>query len=370
MPRGGSFQLGVVLVLATLAGVGVSYLFRGAEMFSPGQLQEKPARSASAVHGVHSHAEIADNCAACHAGPWSEKSQAALCMDCHNDVSREVSSRSGFHGHLADVQSCRHCHSEHNGAAAKLVDLAQFDHSGTAFPLTGKHQTAACESCHKNQVFQEMAHSCVDCHHEPASHRGKFGVACATCHSTVAWTGATFNLASFDHRLTGFPLTGRHQSLACASCHKNQVFQAMAHACVDCHQEPAKHSGRFGVNCASCHSTTAWSGATFAHKFPLNHGGAMRKTETGCATCHQQTDDPKAYTCYGCHEHEPTRIARKHRRLDAVKLARCADCHFTGRGDRGENRDRKRSADDLLRTIDDAVAAAPSDADEWPMFEQ
>lgn len=352
MTRGGSLQLGIVLVLATLAGVGVSYWLRGPEMFSPGQLQEKPSRVVSATGGVHSHADIADNCAACHSGPWNSKTQASLCMDCHKDVSREVSERQGFHGRITEVQTCRSCHSEHNGSAAKLVDLAEFDHRWTDFPLTGRHQTVSCQSCHTNQVYQAMAHACADCHQEPASHRGRFGANCASCHSTTAWSGAgQIDLAHFDHRLTSFPLTGRHQMLNCESCHKNQVFQSMSHACVDCHQEPAAHRGRFGANCISCHSTTKWTDATFAHKFPINHGGAMRKAETGCATCHQQADDPRAYTCYGCHEHDPDRIARKHRRLDAVKLARCADCHFTGRGGRGEHRDRDQSFDELLRAI-------------------
>ncbi len=263
MPRGGSLQLGIVIALATLAGVGISYLFSGGEMFSPGELHDPPHPPTAATHGVHSHAEIAANCAACHAGPWSGQTQAALCLDCHTDVRQQISERKSFHGRLTDVQSCRNCHSEHNGRTARLIDLA-----------------------------------------------------------------------SFDHHLTAFPLTGRHQSIACESCHKNQVFQTMAHACADCHEEPASHRGKFGVACAACHSTTAWTGAKFAHKFPINHGGAMRKTETGCATCHQQADDFRAYTCYGCHEHEPSRIERKHRRLNAAALARCADCHSLGHGDR------------------------------------
>jgi hypothetical protein len=104
---------------------------------------------------------------------------------------------------------------------------------------------------------------------------------------------------------------------------------------VSCHAEPQSHKGKYGTACASCHSTTTFANAVFKHKFPLNHGKRRNSSGT-CSTCHNKADDYKVYTCYGCHEHEPTRIARKHRRV--ANLDQCARCHPTGRGNERERR--------------------------------
>jgi hypothetical protein len=36
------------------------------------------------------------------------------------------------------------------------------------------------------------------------------------------------------------------------------------------------------------------------------------------------------YTCYGCHEHQPARIEKRHRGM--VNITNCVKCHPTGRG--------------------------------------
>jgi hypothetical protein len=69
-----------------------------------------------------------------------------------------------------------------------------------------------------------------------------------------------------------------------------------------------------------------------------------------CVTCHDVASDYARYTCYGCHEHTPTNMAREHREegISAQELADCARCHRSadkheggerhGRG-RGRGRD-------------------------------
>jgi hypothetical protein len=168
----------------------------------------------------------------------------------------------------------------------------------------------------------------VSCHADPVVHKGKFGTNCASCHSTATWKQTPETLmAKFDHNLAAFKLTGKHTDVECKACHVNNVFKGTKQDCLSCHAEPKEHKGKFGTNCASCHSTTTWKGATFTHKFPLNHGKRNRTIE--CATCHTTANNYKAYTCYGCHEHEPTRIARKHAKI--ANFQDCAKCHPTGR---------------------------------------
>ena len=177
-----------------------------------------------------------------------------------------------MHGRLSQAVECRGCHAEHHGPDGVLTSLEKFDHSLTAFKLTGKHATLECKACHANNVFEGTAQSCVACHAEPKIHRGKFGTDCKQCHATSTWTTALNGLDKFDHNLTSFKLTGKHATIDCKACHANNVFQGTSQSCVACHAEPKVHQAKFGTDCKQCHTTTTWAGTTFKHTFPLNHG--------------------------------------------------------------------------------------------------
>ncbi len=467
-PAHAQLRTALFIALVTLAAVAVAYCTTGGAMFSPGELNAAPRKNV-ALGGVRSHAEIGGRCAACHAGPWSSESEADRCQACHTDIRQQRQQQLPLHGRLANGERCRDCHSEHNGRAASLVSLDHFDHAHTAFPLTGKHLAAACNDCHKNQVFQGTSQTCGECHARPKSHLGQLAGNCSACHGTSTFQSGSFDHAhtafplsgkhattacnachknqifagtaqtclachaqppshvarfegdcaschstngfkrtTFDHAHTAFPLTGKHLAAACTACHKNQVYKGTAQTCSACHAEPPSHAGRFAGscaschvtstfkgatfdhtrtafpltgkhlaaacaechknqqyigtsqtcaachaqpqnhvghfegNCAACHATTAWTGAKFDHTFPLNHGGARRDAK-GCALCHDQPNDYRAYTCYGCHKHDPERTAAKHRRLNAEELKKCAVCHPGGRehGERGERGERE-----------------------------
>lgn len=229
------------------------------------------------------------------------------CLSCHRDEHR---------GQLAG-QTCVSCHTMNGWRPPP-----KFDHARTSFPLTGQHASVACASCHPSKsdalaadpdrkfaVFKGIAHqSCSNCHKDP--HQGRFGATCQSCHSTAGWKqGAR---ARFDHSRTGFPLTGQHRNVACASCHKSRgssgeiTFTRMAHGkCTDCHKDP--HQGRMGTTCQSCHSTSAWKVAgvrsNFDHsrtRFPLRG----QHSKVACQECHKPG--------------QPMRVA---------KFDRCTDCH-------------------------------------------
>jgi len=67
-----------------------------------------------------------------------------------------------------------------------------------------------------------------------------------------------------------------------------------------------------------------------SHAFPLDHG---ESGVSSCKTCHP--DQLKAYTCYGCHEHTPADIQRKHVKEGIPDFANCMKCHPTGREKEG-----------------------------------
>src|SRR5581483_11019145 len=65
------------------------------------------------------------------------------------------------------------------------------------------------------------------------------------------------------------------------------------------------------------------------HSFPMNHGQKKHGGANACTTCHKRDDGFRTYTCYGCHKHDPDRIAKKHRKF--VAFDNCVACHADGR---------------------------------------
>ncbi len=348
---------GRVLALLSLCVIGVGLQINGGQMFSPGELNDQGRRGVT-LGGVAAHADLGRKCSACHVSPWSGGTMAGRCLDCHADVRRQLDAHQPLHGSFSDGRQCRGCHTEHAGAHGVLTTFGKFDHDLTDFKLTGKHTTVGCAACHVNSVFVGTAKSCAACHAEPQTHQGRFGTNCAQCHSTTTWHG-TDRGHGFNHDLTQFKVTGKHATVGCAACHVNNVFQGTAKTCAACHSEPQSHKGRFGNDCAQCHSTSTWVGATFKHTFPLDHHN--KRQQIVCATCHARGDDFHSYTCYGCHAHEQSKMERKHARLNVAELAQCARCHPTGhehKGDRGrdrewekQERDRKKAERDLEKWL-------------------
>jgi len=85
-----------------------------------------------------------------------------------------------------------------------------FDHSKTGFPLEGRHVSTSCRACHgSSQDFTEpVATSCAACHRDV--HLGEFGNRCSSCHDPSSWATS---FGPDAHRLTNFPLTGRHAAI-------------------------------------------------------------------------------------------------------------------------------------------------------------
>ena len=236
-------------------------------------------------------------------------------------------------------QECYACHAEddeHDGSFGQNCavchtpvdwEQATFDHSLSDFPLEGKHVDVECQVCHVDNVYKGTPQECYACHEKDDQHNGEFGTDCAACHTPVDWEQATF-----DHSRSDFPLDGAHVNVECAQCHQDNVFAGTPQQCEACHAEPAYHAGLFGADCASCHSTAAWSPAQYdrLHTFPINHGESGR---SACTVCHP--DSLNIYTCYGCHEHTPSKIEREHREEGISNFTNCVECHPTGREEEG-----------------------------------
>jgi len=133
------------------------------------------------------------------------------------------------------------------------------------------------------------------------------GIQCNACHTPEGWgvTGTVRGGAGFDHSETGFPLTGRHDGLACTSCHRGET--QTRRDCGSCHQD--FHQRRLGQSCDDCHSSRSWTAtrALELHRstrLPLTGMHAI----AACTDCHTRPGErPYSATpaeCYACHEAE------------------------------------------------------------------
>ena len=306
---------------------------------------------------IEGHAEIEGQCGKCH-DPFDRTAQRERCLGCHEDIAKDVSTGSGYHGRAPAARGpeCRSCHPEHRGRDFEAVGLDPhtFDHRFTDHPLRGAHVRVACASCHlPGKPWREAPSECVDCHRDDDPHKGRLGPDCGKCHGEDAFA----KQAKFSHDQTGFPLDGKHADVACALCHPGQRYEKTATDCYACHRLDDVHLGRFGKDCADCHTTRGFAGARFDHsrtRFPLQGSHA----KVACEACHTGPlhGQTLATTCIGCHRDDDVHRGRNgedcqrchgtadwsaahfdHERTDfplrgAHERVRCESCH-TGRLD-------------------------------------
>lgn len=289
-----------------------------AQVLSPGPLSQ-----------AHANIDGDDNCGKCHES--GAKVVAKLCLDCHKDLRDQLSASRGLHGKQYRGQDCETCHVEHIGKNTKLIRWPggapeKLDHALTGWSLDGGHaKVTPCSKCHtktsplgKTQ-FVGTKTTCAGCHKDP--HAGKFTTTCQKCHSVTEWK--TFDKKAFDHALAAYPLTGKHQAVACEKCHtgtppkwKPLVFAT----CESCHEDV--HKGAFKPKaCTTCHDTGGWESG--ADKMRTNHPKlslAAGHARLDCKACHDRGNDKspsKGSTCASCHK--PIHVAKFG--------AKCESCH-------------------------------------------
>ncbi len=247
-------------------------------------------------------------CKSCH-GPFPGKPAKfkglahAKCMDCHAD---------SHSGQLARP-ACERCHTVQTFLPSKF-DLEE--HQQTRYPLQGSHLQVACSGCHKTdqkiaQVAAHRRHSagaqawrpspmifkfsanvdrCDSCHRDP--HAGQFkalAAGCLHCHDVSA-----FEKVNFDHQKESrFPLTGKHATTPCASCHRAAKpgdvvrYRPLSTACASCHADV--HVGQFeNGDCARCHQTNSFKETLFKHDDPTFTSFTLegKHQQVKCGGCH------------------------------------------------------------------------------------
>jgi len=251
---------------------------------------------------IRGHAELEAECASCHK-PFDRAEQRALCLDCHEDVSSDLTDGNGFHGKSTGVgdAQCASCHTDHEGRNADIMGLdeATFDHFATNFELLGKHADADCEGCHApGGKRRDAPQVCESCHSEDDVHEGNLGDACGDCHNPSDWTDT-----EFDHFTTGFSLEGKHAQVECLSCHADQTHQNTPTTCFGCHAADDVHEGRSGEQCETCHNPSSWTDTSFDHARNTNFALDGGHASLSCGDCHSEDpfDDVMDMDCVSCH---------------------------------------------------------------------
>jgi hypothetical protein len=169
------------------------------------------------------------------------------------------------------------------------------------YSLNKGKQDALCMDCHKEvgadvkakggyhgRIMADGKASCVVCHTE---HEGRD-------HSIIAWDIETFN-----HNMTDFALKGRHTTLACERCHKeNKLHREASVQCFACHEKDDRHKGALGKDCGKCHVEDGWGKQKFNHD-DTGYKLEGKHKEAPCATCHpgeRYKDTPDK--CVNCHQ--------------------------------------------------------------------
>ena len=247
------------------------------------------------------------------------------CESCHTDAHA---------GQLASRGDKRGCVACHTIDGWKPATFGVREHATLKVPLTGKHATASCGSCHSakrtglpslsttrtlgtaNVAFALSETSCDACHRDPHGARYNASSApsqstCTTCHDTRGFRPSTIDADA--HAKFSFALDGAHRAAPCVACHTTMKASSLGAAlklspapaaplsyalpgatCATCHGTP--HGDQFarrtgGDKCESCHDLRAWSPASrFDHAANGGFDLGAAHAKVPCAKCHASND--------------------------------------------------------------------------------
>lgn len=273
----------------------------------------------------------AAQCQACHVN-GNYQLQYTNCYPCHTAQYAQPTNPNHVLGNFN--HDCAPCHTTSGWQPST------FNHGTTAFPLTGAHQATSCNGCHINNQYQGLPTTCVGCHlmdfnntTNPNHVARGFSQQCTECHTSAAWSPA-----SFDHSTTAFPLTGRHVTTNCVACHVNNNYNLSYQDCYQCHAtqyvqptNPNHVTLQFSHDCTPCHTTSAWRPSTYNHdvQYFRIYSGHHRNRWTTCSQCHPTIGQYQNFTCISCHEHNRTDMDQEHRNIQNYQYSSpaCYNCH-------------------------------------------
>ena len=279
-------------------------------------------------------------CESCHKD-GNFASMPADCLSCHKKD--YDATKAPNHAAAGFPTTCDSCHRPNDSVwqSGSAGAGGGFNHN-SIFQLVGRHATAVCTDCHKNNVYRGTSRDCVGCHlanynstRNPNHATAEFPTTCDSCHKATdpSWTGGGAT-ASFNHSAV-FQLVGTHATQNCVACHRNNVYRGTARDCVGCHmtqyqntRNPNHATAGLPTTCESCHRATdaSWSsGGGFNHNAVFGLVGVHATVQ--CAVCHRNNVyRGTACECVGCHQTEYNNT-RTPNHASAGFSTQCESCH-------------------------------------------
>jgi hypothetical protein len=263
------------------------------------------------LEGMHQTVD----CKGCHLDKLTDPISFTNCSDCHSDF------HEGEFTSFNTNADCIDCHTVESPFDFTTYGLDE--HNESTFPLEGSHIATPCFMCHvseeDNWSFRNIGTRCIDCHDNihgesiPTQYFPENN--CNHCHEPESWVNIVF-----DHRLTSWPLEGKHQEVDCKSCHFEDkeegniklTFSGIDIQCNSCHVDIHENQFNKGgiTDCSRCHNSESWQASEFDHQltaFPLDG----KHQELNCNECHKEKETEsetifieykiKKFGCIDCH---------------------------------------------------------------------
>ena len=212
------------------------------------------------------HAFLRTQCESCHVP--DRGIEAAACLTCHTFASGLLAKQdTAFH---ATIGECATCHVEHTGGDRPIrMDHGALVAAGAARrpEPAGRDSLAALERLLDEAgaalrppgaalPAKQAEHlDCAACHAAQDPHRGRFGTACQSCHTTENWAVSGWRHPS-------------PRSTDCAQCHKPPPSHAGEHFLSMAQRVASRRPARI-EQCYLCHQTNSFS--SFRAAAPAEH---------------------------------------------------------------------------------------------------
>src|SRR5919198_177042 len=132
------------------------------------------------------------------------------------------------------------------------------------------------------------------------------------------------------HNATAFRLEGKHQTVACESCHLKGQFSGTPKTCYECHwirRKDDRFQTRLGTQCETCHRPTSWTAVRWDHAAMTGMALNADHRLMACESCHRGADVRSgAVNCVSCHRKDYD-AARNPAHAAAGFPVTCESCH-------------------------------------------
>jgi len=253
-PKGKQRSRTRILVAAVVAGLVAVWILTPDESAFKQAVTWQRMTSPGALSAAH--AQLEDDCGACHTSVAGVEPPSCIACHANNEVLLQRQP-SAFH---ASISSCTECHLEHQGfdqrpttmnhGALVEIGLRQLnseapDSAGRALREDLLAWTTG-RPAHLPQITaREMTLDCMACHINDDRHFELFGQECAQCHATDRWT-----IPEYLHPSSN--------SMDCAQCHQAPPSHYMMHFEMISASVAGKPKARVD-QCFECHQTTSWN---------------------------------------------------------------------------------------------------------------